>query len=289
MGSLPFFWLGVLGWGGAVDEPGPPPLTVMTFNLRYASPTPPHAWPRRRPVMKALWHELAPDVVGTQEGVYGQLRDLAADLSAYDWIGLGREGGSRGEFMAVFYRKDRLEPLAFDHFWLSDSPAIVGSTGWGNFLPRMVTWVHFRDRRGGQEFYFVNTHLDHLSQRSREKSAALIRKRVEALKTPLPVILVGDFNASAEHNPAYDLLVGREAFADTWTTAGRRGDAIGTFHNYRGPVRGGSRIDWILTRGPATALSTEVVTFARDGQYPSDHFPVVARLRIGAGPRDDKR
>ena len=56
-----------------------------------------------------------------------QLQDIAADLPAFQWIGVGRDGGSRGEFMAVFYRTARLEPLAFDHFWLSDTPEV--STG----------------------------------------------------------------------------------------------------------------------------------------------------------------
>jgi endonuclease/exonuclease/phosphatase family metal-dependent hydrolase len=261
-----------------------PPLQVMTFNLRYASATSPNSWPQRRPVMRALLQEYAPDVIGTQEGLYQQLKDLATDLPAYEWTGLGREGGSRGEFMAVFYRTDRLEPLGFDHFWLSQTPEVIGSKSWGNVLPRMATWVKFRDRQTKQEFYFFNTHLDHLSQASREKSAALILQRVEALKTTLPVVLAGDFNAAAGQNKVYELLIGPQAFTDTWTAAERRGEAIGTFHNFGGQAPGGRRIDWILTRGPVTTAFTEVVTFARNGQYPSDHFPVVARLRLRAGP-----
>src|SRR5262245_5374152 len=75
-----------------------PPLTVMTFNLRFASPDPPNSWPQRRPVMRALLKEQSPDVIGTQEGYHSQLRDLSEDLPGYDWIGLGSEGGSRGFF-----------------------------------------------------------------------------------------------------------------------------------------------------------------------------------------------
>jgi endonuclease/exonuclease/phosphatase family metal-dependent hydrolase len=47
--------------------------------------------------MRALLEEQAPDVIGTQEGLPGQLEDLASDLPAYGWVGQGREGGSRGE------------------------------------------------------------------------------------------------------------------------------------------------------------------------------------------------
>jgi endonuclease/exonuclease/phosphatase family metal-dependent hydrolase len=254
----------------------------MTFNLRYASPTPPHAWHERRPVTVELIQQHAPDVIGTQEGLYQQLKDLAADLPQYEWIGLGREGGSRGEFMAVFFRSERLEPLEYDHFWLSDTPDIIGSASWGNTVRRMVTWVKFRDRAGGGAFYFFNTHFDHQSQPSREKSAELTRTRVESLMTDLPIILVGDFNAAAENNNVYSILVGTDRFEDTWQTAKDRGPQVATFHNYRGPVPNGMRIDWILARGAVRALSSEIVTFAKEGQYPSDHFPVVATLELGA-------
>src|SRR5262245_55133623 len=116
----------------AADASNAAPLRVMTYNLRYASPTPPNAWPKRRPLMKELILQIAPDVLGTQEGLYPQLKDLASDLPDYQWIGLGREGGSKSEFMAVFYRPARLEPMAFDHFWLSETPSVVGSSTWGN-------------------------------------------------------------------------------------------------------------------------------------------------------------
>src|SRR5688572_1421312 len=103
--------------GRAAEDAPAASLCVMTFNLRYASDRPPNAWPQRRPVMKECIASVKPDLIGTQEGVYPQLKELSSDLPAYAWIGLGRDGGSRGEFMAIFYRRDRFEPLEFDHFW----------------------------------------------------------------------------------------------------------------------------------------------------------------------------
>jgi endonuclease/exonuclease/phosphatase family metal-dependent hydrolase len=257
-------------------------LRVMTYNLRYASERPPNAWPQRRPAMRACIQKMAPDLIGTQEGVYHQLKDIAADLAEYEWIGLGRDGGSRGEFMAIFYHKERFDPLEYDHFWLSDTPNVVASTTWGNSNRRMVTWVKFRDRQTSREFYFFNTHLDHQIQEAREKAAALIRQRVEALKTSLPVLLVGDFNATAGANQAYDILVNENGFTDTWKIARERRNAeFNTFNGFREPVKRGERIDWILARGPVTVDAIEIVTFTKDGQQPSDHFPVVAWLRVG--------
>jgi endonuclease/exonuclease/phosphatase family metal-dependent hydrolase len=250
-------------------------LTVMTFNLRFASIKPPNAWWQRREAMKECIQHVNPDLFGTQEGLYGQLKDMETDLRDYAWIGLGRDGGSKGEFMAIFYRKGRFEPLEYDHFWLSDTPNVVASTTWGNTNRRMVTWVKFLDHQTNKQFYFWNTHLDHAIQTAREKGADLIRKRVEALGTATPIILVGDFNAAAKANKAYDILTEGGFFTDPWTS-----EEVGTFHNFGGTAGKLGRIDWIFTRGEVKAEQPEVIRFNKAGQYPSDHYAVAARVRM---------
>jgi endonuclease/exonuclease/phosphatase family metal-dependent hydrolase len=202
-------------------------------------------------------------------------------LAEYKWIGVGREGGKRGEFMAIFYRSDRLKPLEEKHFWLSDTPKVVGSANWGNTVKRMVTWVRFLDRKTHKEFYFWNTHFDHRSQPSREKSALLISKRVAALQTKLPVILVGDFNAVAKANRAYDTLTTTGGFKDTFVSAKKKVNADwNTFNSFRKTNKGKRRIDWILTKGPTKTDRTEIVLFDETKQLPSDHQPVTAIIRI---------
>ncbi len=268
----------VLAWSMGVHAAGD--LSVMTYNLRYASDTPPNAWSQRLPVALAMLRKHQPDVIGTQEALYRQVKDLDAGLPDYAWIGLGRDGGSRGEFMAVFYRAKRLEPLAFDHFWLSETPEVIASTSWRTACRRMVTWVKFRDRETKRQFYFVNTHFDHRSKLAREKSAELVARRLAELPGAgtLPIVLVGDFNARAESSKPYETLTRQGGFSDAWPAAKKRGELVSTFHGYRGPRKDGSRIDWILCKGPVTVLSSEIITFAKDGQYPSDHFPVIARI-----------
>lgn len=274
----------LVGSCAAVPETGDEPrsLEVMTFNLRFAHPAPPNAWPERRPQVRELLERHAPDLVATQEGLYAQLRDIEADLPDYAWIGLGRDGGSRGEFMAMYYRRDRLEPLEYDHFWLSDTPDTIASRSWGNRYNRMVTWVRFRDRQGGCEFYLVNTHLDHEVQAARMRSAELLLERIGAFDPTRPVLLAGDFNAAAGDNPVYDRLTAAGEFVDTWRAVHEQEPPIGTFHDFKGieGARGGARIDWILARGAVRTHSAEILTDARDGRYPSDHFPVLARLEL---------
>jgi endonuclease/exonuclease/phosphatase family metal-dependent hydrolase len=260
-------------------------LCVMTYNLRYANENPGEAWTIRRPMLSACIRSVDPDVIGTQEGLFRQLCDIASDLPEFEWIGLGRQGGSRDEFAAVFYRTARLEALEFDHFWLSDTPEMVGSMTWGNQYRRMVTWVRFRDRLTQHEFYLWNTHFDHQVQEARLKSAVLIRERVARRDPAIPVLLLGDFNADGESNPVHDVLVREDFFRDAWTTArSRRGGLRGTFNGF-GTFPGLGRIDWILTRGSVVVDEVEVIEFAVGGTFPSDHFPVVARLRLNHAGR----
>jgi endonuclease/exonuclease/phosphatase family metal-dependent hydrolase len=267
--------------GLTAADPATLTLRVMTYNLRYASTQQPDAWPDRCPVMQALINREAPDVFGTQEGLYLQLRELAAGLPAYEWIGLGRAGGSQDEFAAVFYRRDKFEPLAFDHFWLSDTPAVIGSITWGHTYRRMVTWVRFRDKATGREFEFWNTHFDHQVEAARQKSAALIRDRLGKTDPKMPLLLVGDFNCLDGNSPAYTLLTHEAGLTDTWTAAPQRtNEDLNSFNDFKTPVHAGERIDWILARRPLAVDAAGVVDYEGLGQFPSDHFPVTATVRF---------
>jgi endonuclease/exonuclease/phosphatase family metal-dependent hydrolase len=255
-------------------------IRVMAYNVRYASDSGRNAWSDRLPAAIAMLRQTAPDVIGMQEALYRQVKDFTNRLPAYNWIGLGRDGGSRGEFMAVFYRSNRLDPLAFDHFWLSDTPNTIGSTTWGNSNRRMVTWILFRDKSTDRRFYFLNTHFDQKVELARQRSAELVLERARELRDH-PVVLVGDFNAAAGSSKVYQALVDKDRFTDTWSVATTRGEEMGTFHGFQGTPRNDQRIDWILTRGSVATLSSEIVTFKLNTQYPSDHFPVIADVVIG--------
>lgn len=254
-------------------------LRVMTFNLRYASNRPPNDWPTRRPVMKACLDETKPDLIGTQEGLVAQLADLRADLPDYAMLGQGREGGEKGEFMAIFYRRARFELLETKDYWLSETPEVVGSKSWGSSLPRMVTWARFRDKTTQRTFLFVNTHFDHVSEEARVESAKLVRRRLEALPADLPLLLAGDFNAAAQASPAYATLTTGGFLTDLFRAAPQRsGESSNTFHGYRKPREEGVHIDWVLGRGGWKPRTAAVIKFAQGGEHPSDHFPVMVTL-----------
>lgn len=279
--ALPLSSTAVSSVSATAEGRGDGHLEVMSFNLRFASTAEPNSWAARRPVMRALLRRERPHVIGTQEGLYQQLQDIESDLGAhYDWIGTGRAGGSRDEFMAIFYDTRRLAPVEYDHFWLSDTPNVIASNTWGNASIRMVTWVRFRDRRdGGREFYVLNTHLDNASQYARERAASLTAQRITGLDRSFPVVVTGDFNVAAHGNPVYDTMLG-SGLVDTWDAAAEHGELYGTFHGYKPLVPGGARIDWILATPGVTVRRAFINTFALNGQFPSDHLPVQASLRL---------
>ncbi|CAG7637589.1 endonuclease/exonuclease/phosphatase family protein [Paenibacillus allorhizosphaerae] len=266
---------------GEQSDPGGGPMRVMTFNLRYAAADD-QPWEKRRPVMKELLLNEQPDVIGTQEGLLQQIADLETNLPAYGQIGVGREGGNIGEHMAVFYKKERVKPLEHNHFWLSDTPHVIASASWGNKIPRMVTWVRFQDLQTQKTFYFVNTHLDHESPGSREKSAQLLLDTFQTFDPEIPVILTGDFNSWTD-STVYKKLTGAGAgnLTDAFLDAKQRAnDTLGTLHGYKDPTGGRPthRIDWILYRGKINVIRGEINTFSKEGQYPSDHFPVAVDI-----------
>ncbi|RKN46705.1 endonuclease/exonuclease/phosphatase family protein [Streptomyces hoynatensis] len=292
---------GLLAAGGAVNAAGavaedrsaPRPLIgratgdrlhVMTFNIRYdahAAPGTDDSWTDRRPVLAELLGLERPTVLGVQEALYGQVKQVHADLpAAYDWIGLGREGGGRGEYMSIYFDTHRVEPLDYDHFWLSETPNVIGSASWGNTVVRMVTWVRFRDLRTGREFVHVNTHFDHQSENARQRSAALVRERIAGFGPALPVVLTGDFNTPAVTSDSYRILVTEGGLTDVWQAGRQLTPEWGTFPAYGEPVLHANRIDWILANGNVEVLDVAINTYRKDGRYPSDHVPVQALVRL---------
>ena len=68
----------------------------------------------------------------------------------------------------------RYELISCGGFWLSETPHIAASKGWDTANPRLVNWVHLKERSSGKEFRYWNTHLDHKGQKAREHSASMI-------------------------------------------------------------------------------------------------------------------
>ena len=246
------------------------PIHMMTFNIRYDNPGDgANRWSARKEAVVDFLRTQAPDIVGLQEALPGQLADLQAALPGYQRVGVGREDGkAKGEHCAILVLTSRFTVVRSGTFWLSDTPEVPGSRSWGNNIPRICTWVHLRDS-SGKEAHVFNAHFDHQSQPSREKSAALLRDRMAAVSGPC--VLLGDFNATPD-NPAVKLLL-QAGWRDGFAEAAPKDDPGGTFHNWRGGG-GGPRIDHVFVRPPARAIRCTVHRAEVRGRVVSDHHPV---------------
>lgn len=254
-------------------------LRVMSFNIRYGTAKDgPNHWDLRRDFLVEVISAEAPDVIGVQEALHGQLVFLLAQLPAYAMVGVGRDDGKEaGEYSAILYRKDRLTVQQSDTFWFSDTPRAVASTSWGNRIPRICTWARFATPTGAT-FYVYNVHLDHQSQPSREKSAALLRARIEAREPRAPFVVTGDFNAG-EKNPAVHTLTAGNFAIDTFRVKHPTASPVGTFTGFEHGRVDGEKIDYVFVSPDFSVDEAAIVRTARDGKYPSDHFPVTARIR----------
>lgn len=268
-------------------------FSVMTFNLRTnVASDGSNAWPFRTERAAAMVARTGALVVGIQEGLHGMVTDLAAGLPDYAWTGEGRQGGTNDEFCAIFYRRDALVMEEHGNFALSETPERLGSIDWESACPRMCTWALFRFAAGpAKRFLVFNTHLDHRSQEAREKGIALVWRRLREKRRQVgaPAILMGDLNARPD-NPVIRFLRGEEPLGgetaklqDAFLAApeSEGGDGA-TFHAFTGRTDG-APIDFIFGTDGVTFIRTCVDRSQIDGAYPSDHFPVVARVVLWAG------
>jgi endonuclease/exonuclease/phosphatase family metal-dependent hydrolase len=274
----------LLSLAGAQSAPVAPParpsapLSVMTFNIRYgtAQDGDDH-WLKRREQLFALLREQRPDVIGVQEALHAQLREIVEAVPGYAYVGVGRtDGRHAGEYAAILYRSSRLDVRRTDTFWFSDTPGVVASKTWGNTIERICTWAYVEDREG-VPFYVYNVHLDHQSQPSRERSAALLLARIAARDPAVPVLVTGDFNAG-EQNPAIAGL--RAALRDSFRVRHPDATEVGTFNGFKPGNTGGDKIDYVFVSPDVEVLDAAIVRTSVGGRYPSDHFPVTARVTV---------
>jgi endonuclease/exonuclease/phosphatase family metal-dependent hydrolase len=282
----------ILGGAFSMDMGDEPvECKVMTFNLRVnVSGDGEHAWPYRIVSASEAIISSGATVIGTQEGTLSMLNDVMDNLPQYNRIGEGREGGDKGEFCAVLYRKDQVRPLQSGTFWLSESPDQPGSKSWDSAFPRICTWVRFEFlQHPGLEFMFYNTHLDHFSQAAREKGAMLICETLAKHRQlyELPAILTGDMNSEPD-NPVIQFLRGNSTLggvrcpvnlSDAYQApAADSGCTTGcTFHGFTGNTDG-QPIDYIFGTSGAVLKHAQVDRKKYGGKFPSDHYPVIATV-----------
>lgn len=274
-----FFLLLVNGLTFAQSEQ-PHTLKAMSFNIRMNTVKDGvNQWSNRKEWVSKLVQFNDIDVVGMQEVLHSQLVDLQESLIAYNSVGVGREGDTKGEYSPIFYLKNKYELLQSGTFWLAEDPLAVGSKSWDSSLPRIATWVELKDRVNDKVFIFINTHFDHIGQEARIQSVKVIKDKLKSIASKgQSIVFTGDFNVSPENVVYQDIL--DSGFHDSRLLATNVFDLGYTFNAWNIEAPKTNRIDYIFNKGNDLAVwKYQELDVQRGSLFASDHYPVVVQFR----------
>jgi endonuclease/exonuclease/phosphatase family metal-dependent hydrolase len=241
-------------------------LGIVTFNLYHDRAD----WPARRLLILDELRALRPDVIVLQEVLqHDTLRNQAEDLAE----ALG--------YSAHFISIDPIDrPRRYGNAILSRQPILA--RGWIPLRPlddsRTAGFV--RIAIGGRPLDIYATHLHHedtpAGAGKRTQQVADLLAYVDRSDGGAPVILAGDFNASAG-NP--ELAPLQEDYEEAFTRL-HPDDPRPTLNPHYFP-QGARRIDHVyLQRGTLQPLEAKLVLNREGapGVWPSDHFGVYVRV-----------
>ena len=244
-------------------------VKVMSFNVRVVGDSGNNAWDVRKKGIPVMVKTINPTVIGVQEAQPTHMTYLKANLTDYDCVGGGRDGGDKGEHTAIFYKRDEVQMIKNGTFWLSETPSQV-SYGWGAQYRRIATWAIFKKIATGEFFFHMNTHLDFGEEVVTPEMNLIASKMQEYNPNGYPGVFTGDMN-TVQTSPVFNVI--RTAGWKSARTEARDTDNSITFHGFG---TGGGVIDHVFFH-KFSATKFKVVNEKYNGvQYLSDHYPVYA-------------
>ncbi len=249
---------------------------ILSFNLLcYGSRH--RKWTKRAPLVYKIIREANPDSFGVQEAHYGWIKKLCKNLPEYDFVGVGRENGKKkGEFSAVFYKKDKFIASDSGNFWLSETPDTPGSKGWDAACIRVATYVKLTDKETGKSYIHFNTHLDHVGIQAQINGAKMIQEKAASFGG-VPVVCTGDFNVYQDSD-CYNTMVSGN-MADARKLAPETDDCY-TFHGFK-PEKIRDIIDFVFVdEATVKPINFKVINKMINGNFYSDHNAVYADVEL---------
>jgi endonuclease/exonuclease/phosphatase family metal-dependent hydrolase len=243
-------------------------LLVATLNLRNVA----DRWPERIPLLLADMAALQPDLIGLQECVFPIQQDRLLGAAGGGRYVSRRGWAGRPEYGNAVLGRD---PLALD-----DGERI--DLGRNRSALRVPVTL---PSGGGLDFVVTHLHHEVDGRAARREQATALTAWLADVSGPL--VVAGDFNAEPSE-PAYEVM--REAgFRSAHLEANGAEPAVTWPSGIQAPgmdVDGDPGcLDYIWVRGPITVESCRL-EFDRPAiddptLYPSDHFGLSARIRLG--------
>ena len=253
---------------------------IVTFNLKNNYETfGINSYVHRHMMVVNKIREEKPDFIGFQEGIPSIMKDLTDALPEYHIIFNGRYENFGGEGLAVALRKETVELMGLDVFWISETPYVAGSRyEIQSECPRICQQVLLRFKNSDKLCWVFNNHLDHQEDAARILGIKQIMERVSECKEKwnVPAFILGDFNA----------LPGSETinYCDNYEKikiADLAAESGGTWHDF-GELENPVKIDYIYSDLKAEECNSKAYCWKEEqhGIYLSDHYPVCVTLEI---------
>ena len=258
-----------------IETPKDTSLTTMSFNLWVSSVNN----DRAKHVVERI-NLVKPDTLGVQEASSDWVNRLKNALSSeYDYIGMGREPGGKGEHSGIFYRKDILKVIESGTKWMSDTPDTPSKYA-GSTCYRIFTYAVFERLSDGKRFVHVNAHTEHTSDAICLAQLKVLVNFINTKYSNLPIVLTGDLNATESQASVQHVL--NNGFENGAKIAFKTSNAA-TFSP------GGSIIDFCLTsENDFIVFEYGVDSYKYSGEKdyqqankdPSDHCPIYIKYDL---------
>lgn len=252
--------------------------TLMTFNIRYQNASDKqNSWSYRKEDVISFIKSYNPDILGLQEDVKNTIAELNKSLPKYNYIGVGIDGKTKGEYAAIFYDTTTYQVVDEMTFWLSETPN-VPSRGWDASAVRICTYGAFVSKKGKDTLHVFNTHLDRKGRESKEKATELIINKIKELNLlEKNIVFMGDLNSRVTDKNilALNKVLDDAAKISKAPFAGPKG----TFNFFNKDYKPAIQIDYIFTKNLKVISYKHLDDRRKNGLWLSDHLPILIEVQ----------
>ncbi len=259
-------------------------VRMVSSNIRYWNNNNDmeNGWDRRKSAIIAMMKDIRPAVIGFQECSRYQRDYILSHCPEYEYVDylIRRNVPNLRSYAAftdpVMWDRNLLELIEWDAFYLSETPDTC-SMSWDSAEPRTALWCHFKHKKTGKEFIFINTHLDHKGVEARKNGLNVLLDQMEKINVEdLPMVVLGDFNAQYKEKETLERIM--TEWKDSRMEA-KDSDDNYTFNGFGKSWNG--TIDYIWYKGFKRCHDFKVIVRKYNHvPFISDHYPIRADLEF---------
>lgn len=267
-------------------------IRIISFNLKRdfgIALNRCHKWSERRALAAQFIQDSGATIIGVQELLPHMREDVRGLLRDYSILGFGRFSGLKpkdDEHSDIIIKNDDAKVNLIKTFWLSKNPERLSRAYFAMF-PRICTVAEVYVKHLNCTIRVFNTHLDHICGIARLLGVRVILDYMARFneERPMPTVLMGDLNCKPNSRPVQMLRDHMLEYPNLHLTdvysCFDSSSIINTLHCFSGKVkRGALPIDYIFVSDDFEIIESKIVTEPVNGRYPSDHYPLMATLRL---------